>query len=336
MNRKAQIAPFILVVAVVLMLAIVATALIGESTFTRVRLANTADGALITAGSNFCKSLNQLRKVNKQLFLNYLSLQTTLLAHGVWWGGKLEPLPIVGLGVAQNLNLFNFAENEIAAKMPKDLRVSVYEAILAAGLVDEPTPFLKNEVIVDPISGETKGLDYNRYIARMSSEGTQFSRSFRDFKVAHSSNWFNNNIMSYSFDKFLRWNINNITGESTIANPGAINPGEPLAGYQSFVRVQLLDMPTNVDIKPQVMVMIFLWYCPTPWGGIVLPGFYPHTHAWIRRISFGNNNTFGANVSKRVVGANVPFVGRNADITHTSRVRIVGNVWQGYDVRLQE
>ncbi|MEW6075398.1 MAG: hypothetical protein AB1530_03725 [Candidatus Omnitrophota bacterium] len=335
MNRKAQIAPFILVVAVVLMLAIVATALIGESTFTRVRLANTADGALITAGSNFCKSLNQLRKINKQLFLNYLSLQTTLLAHGVW-SNKFEPLAVAVLPINNSRKLFDFAKDEIASKMPKELRVSIYEAILAAGLVDEPTPFLKNEVIVDPISGETKGLDYNQYIARMSSEGTQFSRSFRDYKVAHSSNWFNNNIISYSFDKFLRWNINNITGESTIANPGAINPGEPLAGYQSFVRVQLLDMPANVDIQPQVMVMLFLWYCPTPWGGIVLPGFCPHPWAWIRRISFGNNNTFGANVSKRVVGANVPFVGRDATITHTSRVRIAGNVWQGYDVRLQE
>ncbi len=143
--------------------------------------------------------------------------------------------------------------------------------------------------------------------------------------------------------------MDNQTQEYKIANPGELNLGGPLAGYESYVQVQMRDVPQSVDVQPQKMVLFFLWcthlyncgpyICYDSSGSIcgwIFPGFFPHPYAWIKKIKFGSGNSFGIKATKRIPFQRLPFFSRSVDISHSNRVKITGNIWSGYEPRLSE
>ena len=336
MNRKAQIAPFMVLVVAVLILAIAATMLIGEAGFQRIRLANIADGTLLSAASNFCQGLNQIRMIHKRMFLNYIQMQVMLLFSPRANCPACAPCPtfmnfcskalgyeyawIESLYGIQTSALLYLQARKIAGGMAKDLRVGLYEGAFGGALVDEPKPFLESEVIYDTSSGRVTGLDYTSYIKRDS----HFTETWRNFKSENKEGWYGNDMISYSWNKT----------QEALAHPGQFNTPDP--SYESYLKVSLQNVPRKVSVKPMPMVLIFFW-CKS--GAVVcwsfIPGFVINPFAWIRKIDIGSNN-FGLTLEKRLPFRRFPFFGnRDIDLRHSSRVKIRGSVWTGYEFNME-
>lgn len=321
MNQKAQIAPFAILVVVVLILAIAAVMLVGEVGFQRIRLANITDSALVSAASKFCQGLNQIRILHTRMLLNYIQMQATLLFSSPYPSKALgyRDAYLMNLyGIQSNYDLFNQANNT-AEDMAKDLRVSLYETAFGGALVDEPKPFLESEVTRDANS-RVIGLDYDRYTQRDS----HFTSTYRSFKSGNRTNWYRNNLLSYSFNK---------SKDRVLAGPGSLSAGEPASGYESHLRVEMGDVPEDISVRAQRMVAVF-FYC-APHKGCWVPGFVIHPWAWINRIDIGSDS-FGLNVQKHLTFSRLPFFPREVDLNQRSRVRIRGSVWSGYEFRLEQ
>jgi len=166
--RKGQVAPLMVVVIAMLILAIAATMIIGESTFNQIRLNNTADNAMISGITSFCRGLNQIRQISigsGGLLVTYVGVQVHLLTYpgppfGVWHF-KGQPL-LSGFYISSVLTsrrLFEQARR-LGGSLPKDLRIEVYEGALGAALTDEPKPAIDTgdcfTSIADPVTGGLK------------------------------------------------------------------------------------------------------------------------------------------------------------------------------------
>lgn len=311
-------------VIVVIILAIAATMLIGEATFQRVRLANIADGALITVASKFCQGLNQIKAIHTRMFLNYIQLQTTLLTSGncgmafcTKLDGYARTLGYNLMGIQSNYSLYKQAQ-EVAKNATKNLRSSLYDVSFGGALVDEPKPFEPDEVLPGG------GLNYEKYANRPSN----FTTTFLAFKTAHKDDWFKNNQLSYSFNKSVAAFLN---------KQGVLTSGAPDASYESYLSVTLQGIPAQVRVRPQRMVVVFL-YCQPCTPGVPCcfwPGFVPHPWAWINNVDMGSGN-FGMSVQKKLAFRRLPFFGRDIHLSHNNSARIKGSVWSSYDFALTQ
>ncbi len=155
-NTSGQISPFLILVIGVLVLAIGATAMIGEAAFTRIRLANTADGAVVSGAAGLCRTLNQIRLISLGgggMLVNHVALQAHLLLKrsicpcngATWlaWRYYGEPLTS-GFVINSLLSAYNLNKEaeRLGDNAPRDLRISLYESAFGTGIVDEPKPFL--------------------------------------------------------------------------------------------------------------------------------------------------------------------------------------------------
>lgn len=324
-TKKGQVAPFMILIVALLILAIAATMLIGEAAFNRIRLANVVDGALISTASAFCRSLNQIHQISfggGGLLIHYIALQVFLLS--TMWPYKGAPLATGFFinSMLESRRLYREAER-IAREAPKDLRINLWDRAFGGGLIDEPKPFLASEVNPD---GK---LDYNAYLNRDSN----LTLRWRAYKEAYPSDgdaWYKGDLYSYSYNKTKERVVppGTPSGETT----GILTQGEPLVGYESYIRTQLNDAPSNVSVRPQRMIMIY-FYCAK--GICGLPGFLYHPYAWIMRINIDHTG-FGLSVRKLSYFQRVPFFGRNVVSEHTNRIRIQGSVWSGYEPRLEQ
>jgi len=328
MNKRAQIAPFMVLVIAVIILAIAATMLIGEAVFQRIRLANIADSALITVASKFCQSLNQIKAIHTRMFLNYISLQTSLITMtgtcgrcygiGVFCSiadGYARTLGMNLLGIQSNYSLCRQA-GEIARNAGKNMRTGLYDASFGGALVDEPKPFLSSEVSPDG------GLDYEAYANRDSN----FTTVFRTFKKANPKTWFINNRLSYSFNKSTK---------AFLEKQGTLTVGAPEASYESYLSVTLEGIPTEVQVKPQRMIVVFFKVIYTPWGCIPIPIPVPHPWAWINSVYIGSS-PYTLRVQKKLTFKTLPFFSRDIILTHNNAVKIRGTVWSSYDFTLTQ
>ena len=328
MNRKAQITPFMILIIVVLILAIAATMLLGEVAFQRIRLANIADSAVISVASGFCRTLNQIRIIHTKMFLNHIAMQSMLLWHGVWGdgtvAGKFQPYFACARTLHENASLY-FQARSVANDAAKDLRSSLYEIAFGGALVDEPEPFETSEVIYDNVTGAPVGVNYTRYINRLNTNQTTFVRKFRQFKNTEKAQWYTHSKIAYSWNKAIVGSF--IPGKLT-------NNGLPDTSYDSYLIVNLQNVPSRVSISSMPMVAIYFWLLCKPYC-IVLPGFIFNPFAWIRKISI-DNNSFGLTLKKSVPFRRLPFFSRDVLLTHTNRLRIKGSVWSGYDFRMEQ
>ncbi|MDD5731074.1 MAG: hypothetical protein PHN57_08135 [Candidatus Omnitrophica bacterium] len=143
-HSSGQVVPFMILVVAVLILAIAGTMIIGETGFIRLRMANIADAAMISGASAFCRGLNQIRMSHTRMLLNYIQLQTAMLAVGIFptkWQGYAAATGWGLIGIEQNMALLNQAK-DVAKNMAKDLRTSVYDGTFGGALIDEPKPFI--------------------------------------------------------------------------------------------------------------------------------------------------------------------------------------------------
>lgn len=322
-NKQGQVAPFMILVVAVLILAIAATMLIGEAGFQKIRLANVADSSLISTASALCRTLNQIRIINSRMLLNYIQLQTMLLVMSPFetkirgyttaWAASLY-------GITSSYELYKQAE-EVAEGAGKSLRIGLYDSIFGSALVDEPKPFLASEVTRDDNTGKIIALDYGAYLKRDS----HFILTLRDFKEGNGD-WYNNNLLSYSWNK---------TKEEVLNQPGVINPGEPDVSYEAYLRTELQDVPSSISVDPQPMVLIFFFCQPCKYGCCWWPGFVINPWAWIRKVDIDSDN-YGVSLEKKVPFQRFPFFGREVTLNQQSRVHITGSVWTGYNFSLEE
>ena len=338
MNRKAQITPFMILVIVVLILAIAATMLIGEVAFQRIRLANIADSAVISVASGFCRTLNQIRIIHTRMFLNHIAMQSMLLFHWIWWSvycdtsgasAKLQAWAACAYTLHQNASLY-FQARSVAGDAAKDLRSSLYDIAFGGALVDEPEPFEKSEVIYDNVTGVPVGVNYTRYINRLNTNQTTFVQKFRQFKNIEKEKWYTYSKIAYSWNKA-------IVGSFI---PGKLSKlGVPDNSYDSYLIVNMQNVPSKVSVSTMPMVAIYLYvkWIPTIFGCIpaVLPGFIFNPFAWIRKISI-DNNSFGLTLTKSTPFRRLPFFSRDVLLTHKNNLRIKGSVWSGYDFRMEQ
>lgn len=355
MNRlkenKGQIAPFMIIIAVLLILAIVATMIIGETGFQRIRLANIADSALLTGASSLCRSLNQIRMMHSTMFLNYLSLQVAMFASSPWPDKSTGYAAAMGwslLGIESNMELYNQAK-KIASEATKDLRTGLYEKGFGGGMIDEPIPFKESEVVRNPDTGRITKLDYDQYLA--TGRLSNFPEHYLKFKKGEApyaaeggkDNWFKKPLLTYQFNK-SNYGYRDNKGKLIFSSKPA-GDNTRFASYESYYSVELEDIPDNITVNAQVMPIFFLYATPS---GCCMIGIIPHPYAWISRIDMDNNIfsiilkkllPFGRRQPAADTDKNqLPFVGldRDVQIHHKSTVRVRGSLWSGYEFRLEE
>ena len=69
-----QIAPLLIIVVIVVILAIGATAVIGELGYQKVRLANSVDSALVSSAADLARALNLVRQTSFMMLLNHYQI----------------------------------------------------------------------------------------------------------------------------------------------------------------------------------------------------------------------------------------------------------------------
>lgn len=345
--KQGQVTPFLILVIAVLILAIVATMLIGEVSFNRIRMSNVADGALISVASALCRSLNQIRQISLGpggLQIHWLALQVFLLAHRTrcckatlrGWRYKGEPLATGFFinSMLQSKELYKQAER-IAKEAKKDLRISLYDRSFGGALIDEPKPFLDSEVKRDR-QGRIISLDYDSYINR----DARLVLNLREFKSEYPEGddaWFKNNLLSYSYNKTKDRVLEDLNPDGT-PRVNTVRSGEPLANYEAYLRVALQDVPEEIEVQPQAVPMYYVVWeeIPDPCECVPHPKILVHPYAWIRRIDM-DSTSFGLFIRKLSSFIRLPFFGRSVELEHSNRIRIKGNVRSsGYDFRMEE
>ncbi|MFH1441994.1 MAG: hypothetical protein ABIH18_08155 [Candidatus Omnitrophota bacterium] len=414
MNKKGQIAPFMVLIMAVLILAIAATILIGEAGFNRLRVANVADGALITATSAFARDLNRIAQIQKgsaglqvtyARILAVLELHTSLcscvLPSCLSLGGlpPLEPsmgvpmfpvwenvgMPyIVLLTDMLNINKLYKNAKDIAKDAPEGLRSSLYDASFGGGLIDEPRPFVDtgdkfdydhldangdptpmyynadDEVLKD-IHGRIVDLNYEAYAGRDS----WFIKQYRKYKIdVGIDSWYTKNTLSYSFNKTLELEDTGSSvpgGKQKVKCPGKINHGVPAANcsdnpeeeYESFLQVDLHKVPSNVKVQPLPLILPYVYQIPIPFTCmipvpfgfapapscfcIIAPGFILIPEGWILGVDINPGTEYGLTVKKKMPFKLAPLLNQESVVlTQTSKVRIEGSIYSGYDFKLEE
>jgi uncharacterized protein (UPF0333 family) len=347
-NKKAQIAPFLVLILVAVILAIGATFLIGEFSSQKTRLIITTDSALISAGTRLARALNLVRQIHFRMLLNYAQLQIALLARGVW-SSKAEAIWAAinyAIGIEKSKNMYEQAK-KVVEEMPKDIRVKLFDALLQ-NLIDEPKPFPCAQY---DDAGKCVKIDYEKYLEEDSIFGKTFLACKKgDLNITGCGNkWYMNNMISYSWnkrtkdvcieyagDKCIRTQQKFIEGDLSIGEPTEEKGGEK---YDSYLKVELINAPTSISIRPQRFVLFFLWAC----GPKVCPGFLPHPYAWISKVNVFPSKQFGVRVTKLPFRSFPYFISdkenneeknKKPELIHESIIAIRGSVTSGYEVKL--
>ena len=321
-SKNSQILPFMILIMVVLMLAIAATYVIGEAGFQKVRLINVLDGVLISKASELCRSLNMVRQIHNAMFLNYLSTQVAVLTVSFDQCPSVyaKVFLIVGSANFMNGQLASQAE-EVVEKSADSLRQDIYDACLG-NLVDEPTPFLESEIIRDA-RGRIVGINHKKYLERVEKEGTVFENKYLEFKKTHPDNWYKYPKLAYYFNK---------SKQKVLEREGTLLTGDhtPNYDYESYVKVDLQNAPTDVDISTQTMPLIF--FCLI--SAIPIPQVLPFPNAWIKKVKL-DTNYIEAGVEKYISFKSFSLFPKEVTLSHTARARIRGSIWRGYDFVLE-
>ncbi|HNX80700.1 MAG TPA: hypothetical protein PKL77_00945 [Candidatus Omnitrophota bacterium] len=371
-RKNGQIAAFMVLLIAVLLLAIAGTTLIGETGFTRIRMSNITDSAAISSASSFCRGLNQTMVINKRMILNWIMLQVQMLARGAF-SSKWEAYEYAwssGLLVSiyNSKELFDQAQKSVDSAA-KDLRIKIIDSTLASGLIDEPKPFVyagnpggdgahpssftptgdyldptKNLACNDPpeagwnevgrsADGRIIWLDYARYNYRDS----RFTCQYRALKKANKDDWFkkwatysyvyNRNV--YEYDSTNN-QVKKAAGKFLFDT--AAPTTTPPDGYDSFVTVETSNLPEHVNVSAR-MGVVFFFYC-TP-SGCWTPGVLPHPWVSIGSVSWGQK-TFAVTLKKFTSFTKIPFVGRSALLTSTSKIKVTGDPFRGFQFAMQE
>jgi hypothetical protein len=344
-NKKGQVAPFFVMVMAVLLLAIAATMVVGEVAFNRVRLANVADGALISAASGLCRSLNYIKQLSfgpNGLLIHYVSLQTYLGTRGFkgtdcygcdnylpcTWDYKAQPLAsgYFIMSMLESKRLYEEAEHTADAAA-KDLPIKLYDLAFGGGLIDEPKPVIDqlgnnadNPESPDEINRDAKDKPIKLAADKYLNRPTRFTLNYRAFRKAAPGAWYRNEMLFYSFNKSRDKVIRNLNSDGTpIVDPNTIKAAEPApvrSNYcgddESCLRVKLSNVPTSISVSPQMMVMFYMWgkAVETTYGCICvpIPAFIPHPYAWINKINL-DSSSFGISLKTGSSFAGLPFFG---------------------------
>ncbi len=302
-DKRGQVAPFLTLIAVVLILAIAATGLIGEAAFQRMRLSNTADNAVTSAASSLCRALNQIRQISLGsggLLVHHVGLQTFLLSKfstcpcngASMWGWLFKGEPVFSgyfiNSMIQSEELFSNAE-DIADEAPKNLRLNLYEAAFGAGMVDEPKPFIDHNIpgqAGDPIIGRDAANNpiYGYYDStdevlndstgrviglnydRYLARDSHFTTQWLAWRRA-TGNWYGNNIITYSYNKHHENVIGNgCEGYVDAMDPSAAVRSHQCSGqnYEAYYSVALSNVPSRVNVEPMPMILIYFWLKEIP------------------------------------------------------------------------
>ncbi|MCX5712480.1 MAG: hypothetical protein NTY47_05355, partial [Candidatus Omnitrophica bacterium] len=283
-GSKAQVAPFLVLLIAVLLLAIVATMLIGEAAYNKIRLSNVTDGALISSASSYCRGLNQLKQIKRQLELNWLTMQAYLLSvdkapcascgqAGIlkMWSYKPEPLTDPQFLTMLDTSRKGFDQADaIVKEMTKDLRSGLYDGIISGSLTDEPKPFLESEVYRDDAQGtQTKvphkvmGFNFDAY-AKRESRSTLILRAF---KTSNYDGWFLNNTLTYYYSKSKDKVLELIDAFGNPVNPlayiknsipPAVFPNADGTGTEAYLTMSMHGVPTSVSVEPRRMPLFYI------------------------------------------------------------------------------
>ena len=79
-NRKGQLAPFMLAVIVILLIAIMVTVNLGKISLTKTNTANAADAGALAGASTMANGLNAIKDISAQMFADYIATQVALRA----------------------------------------------------------------------------------------------------------------------------------------------------------------------------------------------------------------------------------------------------------------
>ncbi len=347
-GNKGQVFPFMIIIVVVILLAISATMLLGEVGFNRIRLSNVIDAAVLSPTSGFCRALNQIVKISYGdggLLQKYIALQVFFLKpflpaicpctgvpfYFTWqyiWSPFIQPFYIQTL--IEIFQLYESAE-DIADKAPEDLRKGIYDRALGGALIDEPKPFLASEVTRNS-QGKIIALNYDAYLDRDSN----FDVTYR----ARKSSLWSGNRATYAWNK--KYWINKAAGTFHGAGVLETDCGSCSdADYGSYLDVNLVDVPSSVDISAQFMPLFYLWLkvIPIPYApGCIcfpLPGFAFDPYAWITSIDI-DHKSYGIRALKKLDYKDLTFFGRQPVISHQNKVRIYGSPETGYDFGMEQ
>jgi len=359
-NNKGQVAPFLVMLIAVLLLAIVATMLIGEGAFNKIRAGNIGDGTLISASSSYCRSLNQLVVIKGGMWSNALFMAGVIYSRkpfrccsfvvgpGVWHN-KAEPFANGSIinGIMQSNELHKQAE-QIKNSVIRTLRSGLYDGVFSGGLIDEPKPFLQNEVNYNA-EGKITGFNFDDYTIR-DSRLTINIRAYKRDNPAHtppeSTDWYMKNSLVYYYNKTKEEVLAQLDNEGKPL-PGktgyTFTPPDPSIISEAYLKVTLKDVPTGLNVLYIPFPIVFgtakeVWHpcgfgmCCSCVPGI---GVVPVPYASITSINpSGGLWKFGIDM-ERSVPYKVLFFSRQLKTENKSRIWIRGNINSGYEPKME-
>ena len=356
LNKKSQVAPFLVLLIAVLLLAIVATMLIGEAAFIKIRMGNAADGALLTASSSYCRSLNQIRQIKGSLEVNQWFLQSFLFAHrttccGVvvaGWKFKGEPLASGTYinTMLTNKQLYDTAKS-LANNSVKELRSDIYDGIFGSGLIDEPKPFLGSEVTRDA-QNRVVNFDFKEYLKR----DPRLTLVMRQFKKDNYDGWYKNSSLTYYFsknkDKVLPL-LNDLgepsaLGLTTFKAEAApdVFPGSDANALDAYFNVTMAGFPQSVSVESAIWPLVYFIWKEVPCIGcccVVMPGFIPNPYSSLRMsINPESGEDDGKHLEVDVAKSapyKVIFFERQIKTEHKSKVYIKGSITSGFEPKME-
>lgn len=134
-RKKGQIAPFLIAVIVILLIAVMVTVNLGKVSLTKTHTANAADAGALAGGSTMANGLNTIGDISDGMFADFITAQISLAMCPKCW----KAWAIYGAHVASQLALYAFAW-KTASDTLKQAKSSAKQLAFSNAGIDETKP----------------------------------------------------------------------------------------------------------------------------------------------------------------------------------------------------
>lgn len=153
-RRDGQVAPFMIAIIVVLVMAIMVTTNIGKVGITKTHTANAADAGALAGSTTHSNTLNSLADTNTQMIADYLEMQVVFLIPFGICSAKFRYVSYLAFVVAQTTQFILAWVN--ADKGYKEAKSTAEQYAFMNSGIDEPKPRLDGETYEAYVQRESR------------------------------------------------------------------------------------------------------------------------------------------------------------------------------------
>lgn len=140
-KKKGQIAPFLIAVIVILLIALMVTVNLGKISLTKTSTANSADAGALAGASTMANGLNAIKDISAGMFADFIATQAALAMCPKCWKAWVT----YGAHVASQWALYAYAWKVARDTLKEAKRASLQLAFSNAGIDEAKPPRQGNE-----------------------------------------------------------------------------------------------------------------------------------------------------------------------------------------------